>query len=93
MVAREALKPWPVDCVIVVACLAGAERREQMDSIHEDRCLECGRTVHYDGYTMDRCKAMPQRCGRPIRFLCHACFPLYGFGQVTYHEDHRHHRG
>ena len=90
----ETEKPWPADAIVIVAALAGQERREQMDSVHEAACLDCGALVHYDGYTAERARAFPLKIsrGRPIKFLCVTCFPKYDFLAVTYFEDHRNHK-
>ncbi len=84
------LKPWPTDAVVIVCARPDEFLPEQIRGRPIDgRCADCGQTIKADSWTIDRAVALPQRCERPLRFMCIECFALYDFGQVTYSEDHR----
>ena len=71
------LKPWPRDAVVVIASLAGQERREVMEGVHTAACRDCGARLHADTFTVRRAETMPQRRGRPVAFLCLTCHAGY----------------
>jgi hypothetical protein len=82
------MKRWPADAVMIVAALAGEEKREKMESVVPAKCRDCGATVHADSYTIRTADSLPERRGRPVKFFCTRCCVNYDFGTITHMHDH-----
>lgn len=72
------LKPWPNDCVLIVASTPAkvnvAGIREQ---IVDQYCSDCHVRLAVDSFSIRKGMDMPERCRRPLRFLCTDCFQQY----------------
>ena len=82
-------KPWPADALIVVASVAGQEKREQMESVVHKTCRDCDAVLAADSFTIRRAENHPQRYGRQVQFLCVPCSVRYDVNTVDVFEDHR----
>ena len=83
------MKTWPSDAVMVVCSAPEEANMANMDSVNPGVCRDCGRAVVYDGYTMRRCLALPERCGRPVKLFCCDCAVRYDVNSIDLLEDHR----
>lgn len=82
------MKPWPSDCVIIVASRAGEAILSQMEAIHPATCRECGGQLHADTFTYRRASTASFRHGRPIEFICLQCHTNYDVSQIQILEQH-----
>ncbi len=86
----SSLKPWPSDCVQIVAAtyktvnLAGIRGR-----VSRRVCKDCQCFIGVDSYTIHIALMMPQRDGRPLKFVCVDCCLLYDRSGIVVLIDHR----
>lgn len=86
--AHTSRKPWPADAVMIIAAVAGQERRENMQTVVEVACRDCHRDLAACSYTIAQAEAMPERRGRPVKFFCPACAVGYDVQSITHMRDH-----
>lgn len=83
-------KPWPDDCVVIVAATPETVQLHMIRGEPEpSTCHDCGCQLLVDSVTIDSALSMPERMGRPLRFLCLACHGEYAVQQIEYLTDHR----
>ena len=88
---ENTLKLWPSDAIMIVASLAGEERRERMESAVPATCRDCGAALMADSFTIRKAENLPSRFDRPIKFFCTICFTHYDFKSVQeFHDDRNH---
>lgn len=87
--APQGKLPWPSDAVMIVASVAGEEKREQMEDVHVCQCRRCDRTLHADTKTIRTAEQFPERRGRPVQFFCVECAVLHDRGDINLLVDQR----
>lgn len=73
------LKPWPTDCVLIVAAGPATFRPSQIEGFVCDKaCRECGARLCVDSRSIDSLMSNPIRQGRRIEYLgVECCFAQY----------------
>ena len=72
------LKPWPKNCVqIVAATPATVNVRGIREHITDQICHDCKTRLAVDSYSIRQALELPQRQGRPLRYICLNCFARY----------------
>lgn len=72
-------KPWPKDCVLIVAASPATVRVSQIrGQIIDKKCRDCGARLCVDSYSIDALWSNPIRQGRRIEYLgVDCCFETY----------------
>lgn len=85
------LRPWPKDCVQIVASTPETVNvRGIKGRITDQICADCRTRLAVDSWTIDYANAMPERDGRPLRFICiNCCVTKYDRNTITKLIDHR----
>lgn len=84
------LKPWPKDSVVIVAAtpmtvnVAGIRER-----IVDKICSDCRCRLAVDNHSIRAAWEMPERQGRPLRFLCAGCCKGYDRSSIEKLIDNR----
>lgn len=88
--AGTRVNPWPQDAVVIICAPCAEFVAEQIrgEPIAET-CADCGCALFADSFTIERALSMPERYGRPLRFLCLNCGQNYDIRHVEILEDHR----
>ena len=87
-------KPWPRDCVTIVAATpATLNVRGITGTVTDQICAECTTRLAVDSDEIARAWAMPERQGRPLRFICVKCFVQYDRSSIERLIDRRTTRG
>lgn len=88
--SESSLKPWPVDCVQIVAAtyqtvnLAGIRGR-----VLRRVCNDCQSSLGVDSETIDDAIVMKERNGRPLRYICVECCLQYDRCSIDHFVDQR----
>lgn len=84
------LKPWPKDCVQIVAAtpmtVHVASIREQ---IVDKTCADCRCRLAVDNHSIRIAHELPERQRRPLRFICAKCCLTYDRSSIERLIDHR----
>lgn len=84
------LKPWPHDCVQIVAAtpmtvdVAGIR-----DFIVDEFCADCSCRLAVDNFSITQTMELPERQQRPLRFICVPCYQTYDRSQIKTLIDNR----
>ena len=88
------LRPWPSDVVqIVAATPATVNVRGIRGKITDGSCADCDARLAYDSKSIEDALALPQRQGRPLRFICVQCCLKYDRSKIECLIDQRTTRG
>lgn len=73
------LKPWPSDCVLIVAAGPATFRPSQIrGQVIDKKCRDCGSRLCVDSSSIDSLMSNPIRQGRRIEYLgVECCFAKY----------------
>jgi hypothetical protein len=82
------LKPWPKDCVIVVAPLAGDQTAAALGCPVSCECKDCRASLVASSFSVARAESLPSRFGRPVLFLCPQCCVAYDAASIDELYDH-----
>ncbi len=73
-------KPWPRDAIMITCATPELAKREQMESVNDCQCRECGKALVCDGRTYRRGMEIEaglaesaKREPRPIMYFCVEC--------------------
>lgn len=86
-----ALRPWPHDCVQIVAATPSTVNvRGIKGTITDQRCADCDCRLAVDSFTIQTALEMPERNRRPLKYICvSCCVQLYDRSTITLLVDHR----
>lgn len=72
------LRPWPVDCVTIVAATPGTVNvRGIRGEIRDGQCADYGTRLSVDSASISMALSLPAREGRPLRTICADCCLQY----------------
>jgi hypothetical protein len=84
------LKPWPIDCVILVAATpATVNVRGIRGRIIDRSCQDCTTRLAVDSQGLKDAIELPQRQGRPVKIICVECCLKYDRSKIDVLKDLR----
>lgn len=88
------LKPWPNDCLVVVASTPLTVNVKGIrEYIVDQTCADCSCRLSVDNFSIRTAWEMPERQRRPLRFICVQCCLLYDRSSIEKLVDNRTTRG